>query len=466
LPLHIIQTMKTMRLKLLVTLHALLSLAPLATAAPERVVSVKQVPEIGATFVKFENNVLLNFKRTDFEKGRVHVNVSFGGGMLSLPQRLPGLNILAQGMFIFGGLEDRSFAEILKQLRESGAHGNLQFGMELHRNKMNGDCPSEHLEKFLELFTAYFTKPGFNADADDMARYRAFVATFGASAPASIMGNNIIADLANDKRISLTSYKDAASRTMGEVRQWLAPQLAKSAIEITIVGDISYDDALAAALKTFGALPARPECAPYKIDTSTKFVKKPGSTIIKTLDATSKQAAFAFVLPAPADATDAPAGYTNSMLAQVIKDNVEASLRKQLGATGTVLIFPWLGKTMPNTACFIVSDVVDPAVLDKAIAITRQSLAKLASEGVSENDFARIKNSLVENARQPPAQTNDYWISTLDDAQSKSEKLETLGVNPDLPKIYENITREKINALAARLINLNQAYLYKAAPRK
>ena len=465
---------KTRCLKLFATVKALLSFALLAAASPDseitpgpsgRVATVKQVPEIGVTLVKLENNVLLNFKRTDFEKGKVYVNVSFGGGFLSLPPEKPGLNVFAQSAFIVGGLKNLSAADMLQQFKKSGIHGSLGLTLGMNKNQLRAECPSEHLAYFLELLTDYFTAPGFRSEANELARNGAALAPFVCeSAPASIMPNNIIGILANDTRISLPSREDVAKRTISEVRQWLAPQLAKSGVEISIVGDLSYDDALAATLKTFGALPTRPEYGVHEIGDSIKFVEKPESTIIKTLDAASKQAAFAYVWPVvDTDAKTAHDAQARFILAMVTKDNIEASLRTQLGATSAVMVWPYSDNTLPNCECLIVSAVVDSEMLDKALVATRQCLEKLAREGVGENDFGRIKDSTIETMRHS-SQTNENWATDmLADAQMNPKKLEE---KPDLVKDYESITREEVNALAAHVLNFDQAWLFKAVPGK
>jgi len=53
--------------------------------------------------------------------------------------------------------------------------------------------------------------------------------------------------------------------------------------------------------------------------------------------------------------------------------------------------------------------------------------------------------------------------TALGDAQTNPKNLEdTL----NRPKDYESITREEVNALATRLLNFDQAWLFKAVPKK
>jgi len=430
-----------------------------------RVVTTRQIPEINATLAKLDNNVLLNFKRTDFEKNVVYVSVNIDGGLLSAPPQKPGLAYFAANAFFNGGLEDRPYADIMQQLRDSGIHGSLDLGMRANRNPLSGAVtPAAQLKTILEILARYLTAAGYRAEAEKTTRNTIpnFQTAMNSSASANITIPIIMSDLTGDTRFSLPDLKDIRKRTMTEARQWLSPLLAKSGLEISIVGDITYDEALDATLKTFGALPARPECAPAKIYNEVKFTKKPGGTITKPIGSTIKQAAFAYVWPA----TGIKTGHDKrviGILADAIENNLQDSLRKQLGMAYAVNAISYGDDATPNLRCIIATAEVDPAVLDKAIAAARESLAKLAREGVSENDFARAKNPSIESARQA-LRTNDFWGNTaLSDAQTAPKNLEdTLNSLED----YERITREEVNALAARLLNFDQAYLFKAVPKK
>ena len=61
---------------------------------------------------KFGNGVVLYFKPTPFEAGKVQVAVRFGSGRIGMPQDEPGLDLLAGRGFVDGGLGRHSIDEI------------------------------------------------------------------------------------------------------------------------------------------------------------------------------------------------------------------------------------------------------------------------------------------------------------------------------------------------------------------
>src|SRR5207344_1899480 len=60
-----------------------------------------------------------------------------------------------------------------------------------------------------------------------------------------------------DPRFGLPAKEVLLSRTLDEVRAWLAPQLTRGALEVAVVGDLDVDATIDAVAKTLGALPAR-----------------------------------------------------------------------------------------------------------------------------------------------------------------------------------------------------------------
>ena len=68
-----------------------------------KISSEKYIEDIDTHLIAFENNVLLNFKKTDFEKDTVRISVSVGDGNLSAPRKDFALMSLAGTVMGAGG---------------------------------------------------------------------------------------------------------------------------------------------------------------------------------------------------------------------------------------------------------------------------------------------------------------------------------------------------------------------------
>ena len=71
--------------------------------APGKVVERVQDDSIGVTQIRFDNNVRLNIKKTDYSKDSIIIGARIGAGMLSMPRDKPGLAVVASAVFDAGG---------------------------------------------------------------------------------------------------------------------------------------------------------------------------------------------------------------------------------------------------------------------------------------------------------------------------------------------------------------------------
>ena len=89
-----------------------------------KIVADSRVDDLGIRTLRFANNVRLNIKKTDFEKGSIRYSVRLAGGQLALPANKPGLAAMVSMLSPIAALEKHS-AEDLKQIV---AGHNVQIG--------------------------------------------------------------------------------------------------------------------------------------------------------------------------------------------------------------------------------------------------------------------------------------------------------------------------------------------------
>src|SRR5690606_32570377 len=119
---------------------------------PGEVASQKAVEDLGITLVEYRNGVKLNLKRTDFEPGRIYVNVRVGGGSLTAPVDQPGLAMLASRTYISGGLGKHSVEDLGKLL--AGKNVGYRFSIGSDAFGLSGGTTPEDLLLQLEILNA------------------------------------------------------------------------------------------------------------------------------------------------------------------------------------------------------------------------------------------------------------------------------------------------------------------------
>jgi zinc protease len=121
---------------------------------------------------------------------------------------------------------------------------------------------SDHVEQEMRLLAAYMTDPGFRPLIDEKLptaldlSYRMF------STDPSFVASFALERALFPGRESLPPRERLAAYRAADFERMLKPALTRSPVEVTIVGDISEEDARRAVATTFGALPRRPALPP------------------------------------------------------------------------------------------------------------------------------------------------------------------------------------------------------------
>ncbi len=206
--------------------------------------------------VKFANNVRLNMKQTDFEKGWVRINVTVGEGWNVFPKDQPGLTNLA-GSLPLGGFTKHKASELSQIFAGKNIALSLSIGKE--RLSFSGATNQDDLRDQFKVWTALLTAPGYQPVWQQKFR-DSIEASFHTldSTPGGVASRDLGRIWANgDERYGMMPKQTYLSYTLEDVRDVLAPIFETGAIEIGVVGDFDKDKIIDIVSETFGALPTR-----------------------------------------------------------------------------------------------------------------------------------------------------------------------------------------------------------------
>ncbi|MGI9242970.1 MAG: insulinase family protein, partial [Verrucomicrobiales bacterium] len=130
---------------------------------PGKVVETTVHEDLGLTQLKFDNNVRVNLKPTDFEKGVIRMSMRLGSGELTLPEDKPGLSMVASSVFSAGGLAEHS-ADDLQQMFAGRVVGT-SFAVDEDAFVMGGKTNGDDFLLQCQLACAYLTAPGYRPEA-------------------------------------------------------------------------------------------------------------------------------------------------------------------------------------------------------------------------------------------------------------------------------------------------------------
>ncbi len=423
--------------------------------AAGEIASRAEVADLGVTQLVFANGVRLNLKRTDFEAGTIGLRARVGTGQLTEPAERPGLAFFGGAAFTAGGLGKHSEDELRRIL----AGRNVGVGFQVGEDALvfTGQTTPADLGLQLQLLAAHIADPGYRPEAELTARRRLepFYARLATdpSGPLSVEVPRILAS--GDHRFGVPRREDALARTLAELRDWLAPQLASGAIELTLVGDLDVEAAVAAAASTLGALPPREASRPALEELRAVRTAPAGEHALGVVASVPKKV-FSFYWPTT-DARDTARARRLGLLAEVFSDRLRKTVREELGGSYS----PAAGSTPSDTYRdygFILARVtLDPAEAERVRPAILAAAADLAAHGVTEEELERARLPILTRLRETE-RANAYWLSTV--LASSQEHPWRLDRARDRYADHAAITKAELDALAAAYLSPERAILF------
>ena len=423
--------------------EAALAFAYDSFGTPGKIVEDKTVQDLGIRTVRFANNVRLNIKKTDFEKGKVRFNVRMAGGQLALPKNEPGLAAMMSILSTVSATSRHSLEDIKTLMAGKVVTAGTQVSGDAF--VAAGATTPADLETQMKLSAAYLTDPGYRPEAaGQWANAVPVLDKQFTAQPQTVYQTKVPALIAGeDWRFGIPAAAILSKRNFDEARAVMTPLLASAPIEIGIVGDIDEAAAIAAVAKSFGALPVRAASAPAYAEARKASFRADRSPILLTHDGPADQAMVAAFWP-----TDDDHDYRKEvglgMLASVLDLMLTESIREQLGASYGVSVGSSMSDVYTGYGTLSVNTVVAPDKADEVEAAIAAAAKQLRDQPVSADLLARARNPVMESIAKS-LRENGYWMGYVDQAQTQADRLQRIR---DRKALYEAITPADLQALA------------------
>lgn len=420
----------------------------------------EHVADLDVRLARFANGVRLNFKQTTFEADTVEVLVRVGEGKLLQPESRPGLDLLANYAVTAGGLGRHTAQELARVLAGRALSISFRTGSDACTFAVR--CARRELLLSLQLLTAFLTDAAYRPELmrDARASFGSMYASLAAmpSGPISVHAWRNLAG--EDRRFGVAVYDELFSRTLDEVKAWLDPQFRHGPIEMSVVGDVPWDEASAAVGRTLGALGARkPRTLPDSNSTMQPPVAPARATIFP-IEPALKQCAIAWFWPVP-PIKDIREERRMRLLGLVLDDRCRVRIREELGAAYTTSAGFSESRGFPHLTAFSLFTEVAPAHAQKAMEIIQREAAQLVKTGVPPEEFERIRQPFLRS-RSDDLRTNVYWgYTVLGDVQQYPDRL---AAARDRAADTAAITAAELSRLARLHLNPARAFRFATVP--
>ncbi|MGZ3314886.1 MAG: M16 family metallopeptidase [Caulobacteraceae bacterium] len=415
--------------------------------------------DVGATFVRFANGVRLTVKPTDFRKDQVQVQVRIGDGRLDLPKDKPSA-AWASSALIEGGLK-KVTAEELDQIMTKRIVG-ASFSIDDDAFSLGGATRPADLAAQLQILAAYATDSGFRPEA--FSRVQTYAATLQDQMEATasgVVGRDLSLLMHNgDQRWAFPTKQTIGATKADDFKGLIGPRLANGPVEVVVVGDTTVDQAIAAVASTFGALPQRSGPALPTGARQVSFPPPSPQPINETHKGRADQGYAVTAWPTTDLFADVRGARTIRVLVNVMQLRLIDTLRVAQGATYSPNATLEASEDYPGYGYIAARVEIPPSKIPGFYEQVDKIAADLRANGPTEDEMKRAVLPRIE-ALTKAMQTNEFWIGSLEGAQTDPRKLEVV-----LNQIsqLQSITADDVKKVANKWLVPGKEWRFQVTP--
>ena len=424
------------------------------------VVSDTREERLGLRLIRFSNGVRLTLGRTDVRKDRVAFAFAVDGGDLMNTREAPLATYLA-GSMAAGGLGKHSQDDLASVL--AGRSVSFELSNSTDAFTASAVTTPRDLQLQMQVLAAILIDPGYRPEGTQRFQkgIENFFNTLNAT-PGRALGAVSGAVLSDgDPRFSLQPREAFMALGYAGLRTTISDRLAKGAIELSLVGDLDEDAAIAAVAATLGALPAREEAFNPRADKrSRSFTAQRGERTL-THKGEPDQALLNWIWPTTDD-RDLIEAQRLDLLARIVRLELTDRLREKLGQAYSPSAGSSLSHYYPGYGTFAISTAV---AADK-VGATRAAIDEL----VADLRKAPLDADVIERARKPYLEEYNNtlkdlggWLALAARAQSEPERLDRYFA---ADKVMAAITPEEVHQTALRYLVPGGSVAFVVIPEK
>ncbi len=385
-----------------------------------------ELAAVGATVVSFPNGVRLTVKPTNFRDEQILVSIRTGIGELSLPTDRSSPLALAGFVFQPGGLGKLTADEINRVL--SGRIYSVGFAADGDAWQLSGATRPQDLNLQMQVLAAYLTDPGLRPAPFQQiqALFPQIIAQQMATPGGAfaLQSGGLLAS--GDKRESLPTAEEVASWTIDELRNGVISGLASGPIDVTVVGDVTVDDAVTAVASTFGALPARPPAPrPAPGATERRFPAATPEAVVLKHTGPGEQGLAYIAWPTTDAVDDRTEARTVQILGEVMGLRANEEIRERLAIAYSPGVGTSSSDTFAGYGSIFVQALTRPEAFPAFYDAVNAIVASLRDTPITQDELNRARLPEVERLKRTQA-GNEYWLSQLSGVAANPGDLEQI----------------------------------------
>jgi zinc protease len=418
---------------------------------------------LGATVVSFANGVTLTVKPTTFSKGSIGINLLTGLGERNFsPDRVdPAIAMMSQ--LQAGGVGKLSLDDMGRTL--NGRNYSVTFSMLGDRFMLGGGTRREDLPLEMQVLTAFLTDPAYRSTPFEALKlvYPTIYKTTLAQPSGAFTVNARELLAGGDKRTTVVSPETVATYSMDAERPKLRAMLSKGPIHITMVGDVSVDEAIAATARTFGALPPRPDAGQPTPGVEVRRFPAPTAEPLRfTHTGLAEQSLGYIAWPTTDLIGDKTEARRLEVLAAVLRLRALDEIREKEALAYSPSVASSYSDSYKGYGSISVQAQTAPDKLPAFFKAADGIVQSLRDQPITADELQRARGPLIEEAKRS-RNSNGWWLSQLTYAVDRPSSVPQILTSID---IMEKMTPTDVQALARKYLRPELAWKVEVLPDK
>jgi len=418
------------------------------------VVERKDIVDLGVTQVRFANGDTLTVKPTQFSSDQVLVSVRFGRGRLGLP-RDPMVADWASPAIVLDGVGTLTLEDMQRAL--AGKVYNATITEQDDAFELRGATRPADLATQLQVLAAHMAHPAFRPETFERVRQLTLAGLQQqAATPAGVLSRDLEGLLHdNDPRWQSVTAQEATAEKPADLVAVLAGPLAKDPIEVTIVGDVSAQEAIERVAATFGALPARGAGGPIPPGSEqTRFPSAAAKPVVETDTGRADQAIGLAAWPLTDIYQDLRQSRADELAGDILSNRLIDKVRNSEGATYSPQVAVSLSPVFRGYGFAAAMVEMPPEKLSGFYADLDALTADMRDHGVTADELVRARNPRLSRAARA-LQMNEFWLRSLAGSIADPRRLDLIRTSEEG---YRQVTQSDIQAAARRMFESSRTW--------
>ncbi|MBU1564362.1 MAG: insulinase family protein [Proteobacteria bacterium] len=420
--------------------------------APERL----YYEDIDVERLIFANGLVVNLKKTDYQKNSVKIVASFGAGEQSEPA--PGMAILAEDTINISG--SAQFPQSAIDALVAGSSVELRFNIGENAFSWIGSSLFKDFELLIQILQTMLYDPGFrdNQFAHVLSKIELMYQKISREIDGAMLLDVHPFLASGNSHFGLPSWNDIAKLDFPALEKWVRSFSLPKDLELSIVGDFNRDDVLEILNKYLGGVTLQSPHIP-----ETQAVYFPSGGTLKVDVETSIDKSLVVVAWPTEDYWDIQRTRRLHVLAKVLEDRLRKVIREKLGAAYSPSVSNFNSRVYQGYGFLIAQVIVKPGGEESIISEILHIVDQLKETGVSADELLRAKRPML-TAITDNIRTNQYWISSVLTLSSRYP--EQLQWPQSILSDFSSIDKNDLTQLARQYLDNSRAALARVVPSK